>query len=83
MKIRIELKRLLIREIECDGQSLILSFHQKTPVSPDTILGLIRRNQKKYRFTPDFKLVCALADSSFDGILLESRNLLKTLAQVC
>ncbi len=79
MKIRILLKKLLIREIECDGRSLTLAFHQQTPVSPDTIIGLVRRQPKKYQFTPDFRLVAALTDSSFDGILAESRNLLNSL----
>ncbi|MBI5656604.1 MAG: transcription-repair coupling factor [Geobacter sp.] len=79
MKIRLLLKTLLIREIEFDGSRLVCSFHQKTPVSPDTIIGLIRKQPKKYQFTPDFRLVCELADSSFDGILAESRNLLKSL----
>ena len=79
MKIRLLLKRLLIREIECDGQRLVASFHQKTPVSPDTIIALIRKQPRKYQFTPDFRLVCELADSSFDGILAEARNLLKSL----
>ncbi len=79
MKIRIMLKRLLIREIECDGSSLTLAFHQKTPVSPDIIIGLVRRQPKKYQFTPDYRLVATLVDSSFDGILAESRNLLNSL----
>jgi transcription-repair coupling factor (superfamily II helicase) len=80
MNIRLLLKRLLIHEIECDGRRLILSFHPRTPVSPDTILALIRRQPKRYQFTPDFRLVAELADPGFDGILAEARNLLKSLS---
>jgi transcription-repair coupling factor (superfamily II helicase) len=80
MKIRIMLKQRLIQEIEFDGSRLTLAFHQKTTVSPDTIIGLVRRQPKKYQFTPDFKLVAELSDRSFDGILAEARNLLKSLA---
>ncbi|MBT0664094.1 transcription-repair coupling factor [Geobacter pelophilus] len=83
MKIRIMLKQRLIQEIEFDGSRLLLSFHQKTVVSPDTIIGLVRSQPKKYQFTPDFRLIAELTDRSFDGILSEARNLLKCLGQVC
>jgi transcription-repair coupling factor (superfamily II helicase) len=77
------LKQRLIQEIEFDGSRLLLSFHQKTVVSPDTIIGLVRSQPKKYQFTPDFRLIAELSDRSFDGILTEARNLLKCLGQVC
>ena len=79
MKLRVSLKAMLVKVIEFDGKRLILSFHQKTPVSPDVIIALIRQQPKKYQFTPDFRLYAELADSSFDGILGEARNLLKRL----
>ena len=79
MKLRVGLKAMLVKEIEFDGKRLVLSFHQKTPVSPDTIIALIRQQPKKYQFTPDFRLYAELADTSFDGILNEARNLLKRL----
>jgi transcription-repair coupling factor (superfamily II helicase) len=82
MKLRLVFKRLLVREAEFDGKRLIFSFHEKTPVSPDLIIGMIRTQPKKYQFTPDFKLIAELADSSFDGVLLESRNLLKKLGNI-
>ncbi len=79
MKLRIRFKAVLIREAEFDGKHLVLSFHQKTPVSPDAIIGLIRERPKTYQFTPDFRLVALLPDTSFDGVLQEARNLLNKL----
>ncbi|QSV46698.1 transcription-repair coupling factor [Geobacter benzoatilyticus] len=79
MKLRIHFKRFLITMAEFDGRRLCLSFHQKTPVPPDTIIGLIRGNPKKYQFSPDFRLTAELADTSFEGVLEEARNLLKRL----
>jgi transcription-repair coupling factor (superfamily II helicase) len=79
MKLRIRFKSMLIREAEFDGQKLVLSFHQKTPVSPDVIIALIREQPKRYQFTPDFRLVALLSDTSFDGVLAEARNLLNKL----
>jgi transcription-repair coupling factor (superfamily II helicase) len=79
MKIRIMLKQRLIQEIEFDGSRLSLAFHPKTPVAPDTIIGLVRRDPKKYQFTPDFRLIAEITDRSFDGVLSAARNLLNTL----
>jgi transcription-repair coupling factor (superfamily II helicase) len=40
---------------------------------------MIRKEPKKYQFTPEYRLVAEVADSSFEGILGETRNLLKKL----
>lgn len=79
MKLKLIFRRMLIREAESDGKRLVLSFHQKTPVSPDVIIGLIRQHPKKFQFTPEFRLIVEVADSSFEGILNEARNVLKRL----
>ncbi|WP_298439938.1 transcription-repair coupling factor [Geobacter sp.] len=79
MKLRIPFKRLLVRLAEFDGRRLSLAFHERTPVPPDAIIGLIRTNPKRYQFTPDFRLIAELVDTSFEGVLAEARNLLKTL----
>jgi transcription-repair coupling factor (superfamily II helicase) len=80
MRLRIHLKALLVKRFEFDGKRLICSFHEKTPVSPDTIISLIRQHAKRYRFTPDFRLYAELSDTSFEGIFAEARNLLKRLS---
>jgi transcription-repair coupling factor (superfamily II helicase) len=80
MKLRIHLTALLVKEAEFDGRRLVFNFHERTPVSPDAIIGLIRQQPKTYQFTPDFRLSVELADSSFEGILAAARNVLKRLA---
>ena len=80
MKLRIHLTALLVKEAEFDGRRLIFSFHERTPVPPDTIIGLVRREPKIYQFTPDFRLYVELKESSFEGVLTAARNLLKRLA---
>ena len=79
MQIRFRLKALLVKEIEFDGRRLIFAFHPKTPVSPDTIIALIRKEPGKYHFTPDYRLIVLTGDTSFDGMLAEARNVLKRL----
>jgi transcription-repair coupling factor (superfamily II helicase) len=73
------MKSLLIKEAEFDGSRLILTFHPKTPVSPDTIVGLIRSDPGKCTFTPDYRLVTEIHNTSFEGVLAGARNLLKRL----
>ena len=77
MGVRLRLTALLIREAEFDGKRLIVAFHPKTPVSPDIIVALIRQAPRKYQFTPDYRLVAEVVDTSFEGILAELRNVLK------
>jgi transcription-repair coupling factor (superfamily II helicase) len=79
MRIRLLMKSLLIKEAEFDGSRLILTFHPKTPVSPDTIVGLIRSDPGKCTFTPDYRLVTEIHNTSFEGVLAGARNLLKRL----
>ena len=80
MNLRIHLAALLVKEAEFDGRRLILGFHERTPVSPDAIIGLMRRQPKIYQFTPDFRLSVELADTSFEGVLTAAKNVLKMLA---
>lgn len=79
MKLRILLRTLLVRKLEFDGRHLVVFFHEKTPVSPDTLIGMIRRSPDIYRFSPDFILIAAVSDTSFEGVLSEARKLLKRL----
>ncbi len=82
MKLRVLLKKLLVRQIDFDGKAVIISFHPRTPASPDTIIGMMRSEPKKYQFTPDYKLVCTLKDTSFEGILEMAKSVLQRLLPV-
>jgi transcription-repair coupling factor (superfamily II helicase) len=79
MKLRIHLRKLLVKRLEFNGTQLVMVFHEKTPVSPDTIIGLIRNSPKKYPFSPNFVFTAVVTDTSFEGVLDVARNLLKRL----
>ncbi len=79
MKLRLLLKKLIVRHIDFDGKAVIISFHPRTPASPDTIIGMMRSEPKKYQFTPDYKLVCTLKDTSFEGIIEMAKGVLQRL----
>ena len=80
MGLRLLLKKFLIREIEYDGRRIIIGFHPKTPVSPDVIIGIIRKEPRTYQFTPDYRLIAEIRDTSFEGVLAETTKILKMLS---
>jgi len=79
MRLRVLLRTLLVKRLEYDGRRLVVAFHEKTPVSPDVVIGIIRKSPKKYQFTPDFVFTATITDTSCDGVLTEATNLLKWL----
>ncbi|HEX9079653.1 MAG TPA: transcription-repair coupling factor, partial [Desulfuromonadaceae bacterium] len=79
MRLRVLLKRLLVRQIDYDGKNLVISFHPRTPASPDTIIAMMRDEPRKYQFTPDYRLTCVVAGSAFEDILAEARKVLNRL----
>ncbi len=79
MKLRVMLKKLLVRQIDFSGKTVVISFHPRTPASPDTIIGMMRSEPKNYQFTPDYKLVCTLKGTSFEDVLETSGKVLKKL----
>jgi transcription-repair coupling factor (superfamily II helicase) len=82
MKLRVLLKKLIVRQIDFDGKAVIISFHPRTPASPDTIIGMMRNEPKKYQFTQDYKLVCTLKETSFEAILEMAKSVLTRLVPV-
>jgi len=82
MKLRVMLKKLLVRQIDCSGKTVIISFHPRTPAKPDIIIGMMKSEPRSYQFTPDYKLVCTLKDTSFEGILQTSKSVLTRLMPV-
>jgi transcription-repair coupling factor (superfamily II helicase) len=82
MKLRVLLKKLIVRQNDFDGKAVIISFHPRTPAPPDTIIGMMRSEPKKYQLTPDYKLVCTLKDTSFEGILDMAKSVLTRLLPV-
>ncbi|MBC7962773.1 MAG: transcription-repair coupling factor [Steroidobacteraceae bacterium] len=79
MKLRVMLKKLLVRQIDYSGKTVVISFHPRTPASPDTIIGMMRSEPKNYQFTPDYKLVCTLKGTSFEDIIETAGKVLKRL----
>jgi len=81
----IDLKRYLrqykIAKFEQGPKALVFTFHPKTPVTPERILGLIAKQPDTLRFTPDQKLLVpaeALTDAA--AICGAAKKILRALS---
>jgi transcription-repair coupling factor (superfamily II helicase) len=79
MEIKQDLKKLRVHRLDSANGHFILSFSDKTRLTPETILSLIRRNRGKYRFTPENKLYAALPGDEGVQILEEVKKVLQAL----
>lgn len=79
MKLRVMLRTFMVKRLEFDGARLLFAFHEKTPVSPDTVIGLINTEPGRFCFTPDFIMTAQVDDASCEGVLAAARNVLKRL----
>ena len=57
IKVKILLTRLAIRKFEVTPSQMVVSFHEKTRVSPQNVVELIHREKGRYRLTPESKLL--------------------------
>ena len=57
IKVKILLTRLSIKKLEETPSQFVLTFDERTAVSPQKVVDFVRQGGGKYRFTPDFKLV--------------------------
>ncbi len=56
MKLRVLMKRGKVELAEYDGRQLVFGFHAATPVPPEKILAKLQDPQKRYAFSPDYRL---------------------------
>ena len=57
IKIKILLTRLAIAKFEVTPSRMVVTFHEKTNVSPQKVVDLLHRGKGRYRLTPESKLV--------------------------
>jgi transcription-repair coupling factor (superfamily II helicase) len=57
IKVKILLTRLSIKKLEETPSQFVLTFDERTAVSPQKVVDFVRQGGGKYRFTPDSKLV--------------------------
>lgn len=79
IRIKSYLKQLRISKLEKAPNSLVFSFADDTPVTPQDILIYIENNKKKVRLTPDGRLVVSITDGSNESIFDAIKNILRSI----
>lgn len=81
IRVKQDLKMLKVRRLDSSNGNLILSFSDKTRISPQAILSLIRKEKNKYHFTPENKLYVKHTRHDKSQVLTEIKNVLQALIQ--
>jgi transcription-repair coupling factor (superfamily II helicase) len=79
MRVKTELRRLMVLGCEANARSVTLHLREDTPLDPQKILELVRAPKSQYRLTPDMRLT-----RRFDGTgsgLSNAEELLAALAK--
>lgn len=78
IKVKIILTKLSIQKFEETPSQLVLTFDEKTRVSPQKVLDLINLGEGRYRLTPDSRLIIQWPELKKDPFG-ETRKLLQAL----
>jgi transcription-repair coupling factor (superfamily II helicase) len=57
IRVKIILTKLSIRKFEETTSQIVLTFDEKTRVSPERVVAFLHKGEGRHRFTPDAKLV--------------------------
>lgn len=79
VSLKEELKRLKIVKLEQGPASLVFSFAEHTPVSPQQILLFINHQQGKSRLLPDSRLVVETPMTSSESIFDRVKKILQAI----
>ena len=77
--IRNELKRIMVKKMVYDGKTLLLSFHENSPVDPARLVELSRREIKGMKFSPDLRLTVPMPNLGREDIIGQARRLLQMI----
>lgn len=79
IRIKLLLKPVRGKKMGYDGKNLFVFFHEKSPVDPEKLIELSRRQFRGMRLTPDHRLYLPAPGLTGDEILSEARKLLLAL----
>ncbi len=79
MRIKLYLKRLHVTHLNCGPKKASLLFAPSTPVTPERIVELIKKNPKIFSVTPDNKLVFGVVESGWKDLLSQVQKICDSL----
>jgi transcription-repair coupling factor (superfamily II helicase) len=71
MALRRALKDLLVTAVRRRGEAVVFEFHPETPVRPETVLALSKREKGRVRLFPDSRLGYHPEAADSDGLVAE------------
>ena len=74
MKLRMLMKRWKVELAEYDGRQLVFAFHAATPVPPEKILACLQDPEKRYAFSPDYRLSIKLGRLPGEEVLAAAKK---------
>jgi len=74
MEIKLLLAPLNVSSIKIGSGKLVYSFLNSTKIVPETIVELVTKQPKKYRITPDMKLIANIDDNDWRSAIKEIRE---------
>jgi transcription-repair coupling factor (superfamily II helicase) len=77
MDLRRYLKDALVTRVRRRGDQLLFEFHPETPVAADRVLELVRTSRDRCRMVGQYQLSFSPRARDVDGMLEESRELLR------
>jgi transcription-repair coupling factor (superfamily II helicase) len=79
MNLRRVLKEVLVQQISVSDGKVFLLFHPESPVQVETLLGLIKKPNSRFRLAPDGRLSFTPEREDWDALIEEIIQLLHTI----
>jgi transcription-repair coupling factor (superfamily II helicase) len=79
MNLRRVLKELLVQQISVSEGKVFLLFHAQSPVQVETLLGLVKKPNSRFRLAPDGRLSFTPGREDWDSLIEEIIELLRTI----
>lgn len=77
--IKILAKKLRIRQIRYDGKRFLYAFDPSTPLPPEPLLALIKKDPHRHKLTPDFRFTVNKPFSKPEEAMSEAKKFLREL----
>ena len=70
-----------VKRLDLNGQSLALQFSSDHQKNPQGIVGMIAASPGRFQFTPDYVFKAKLQKNGINGLLVQTKNILKEIEQ--
>jgi transcription-repair coupling factor (superfamily II helicase) len=78
IRVRNQLKEIMVKKMEYDGKNMVMVFHQNSPVDPERIISLVKSRQYEgSKLTPDLRLFLPMPGLKKKDIIAKAKDLLK------